>query len=79
VEHGFLRTRDGTFATIDFPGACFTEVFAINPAGVIAGDFCSDVTCYQGFLRTPDGTFTVMQMRAIPTLSIRLGRLPDSC
>ena len=68
VEHGFLRTRDGTFTTIDFPGAFFTEVLAINPAGVIVGDFCNAVTCFQGFVRTPDGTFTVINANAgIPT------------
>jgi len=33
VEHGFLRTKDGAFTTIDPPGAGFTEVIAINPAG----------------------------------------------
>jgi uncharacterized membrane protein len=64
VEHGFLRTRDGTFTTIDLPGAFFTEALAINPAGVIVGDFCNAVTCFQGFLRTPDGTFTVINANA---------------
>jgi hypothetical protein len=64
VEHGFLRTPDGTFTTIDFPGAFFTEGLAINPAGVIVGDFCNAVTCFQGFLRTPDGTFTVINANA---------------
>src|SRR5262245_9624177 len=40
VQHGFLRRRDGTFTTIDVPGASiFTQVFAINPAGVILGAF----------------------------------------
>ena len=64
VEHGFLRTRDGTFTTIDFPGAFFTEALAINPAGVIVGDFCNAVTCFQSFVRTPDGTFTVINANA---------------
>ena len=39
VEHGFVRTPDGTFTTIDFPGADYTEALAINRAGVIVGDF----------------------------------------
>ena len=68
VQHGFLRTRDGTFTTIDYPGAAETQVLAINPAGVIVGDFCNAVTCYQGFVRAPDGTFTVINANAgIPT------------
>ena len=67
-QHGFLRTPDGTFKTIDYPGAQYTDVVAINPAGVIVGDFCNDVTCSQGFLRTPDGTFTVINANAgLPT------------
>ena len=61
-QHGFLRTPDGTFRTIDYPGALYTEVAAINPAGVIVGFFCSD-RCYS-FLRTPDGTFTVINADA---------------
>ena len=64
VEHGFLRTPDGTFTTIDFPGAFVTEVLAINPAGIIVGDFCNAVTCYHGFVRAPDGTFTVFNANA---------------
>ncbi len=68
VEHGFLRTPDGTFTTIDYPGAFFTEALAINATGVIAGDFCNEVTCFQGYVRTPDGTFTVIDANAgIPT------------
>jgi uncharacterized membrane protein len=57
-EHGFLRTPDGTLSTIDAPGAFFTEVLAINPAGVIVGDLCDAATCFRGFVRAPDGTFT---------------------
>jgi hypothetical protein len=58
VKHGFLRTPNGTFTTIDFPGAFSTEVLAINPAGEIVGDFSNAVTSFRGFLRAPDGTFT---------------------
>jgi hypothetical protein len=69
AEHGFLRTQDGAFSTIDVPGATdFTEVTAINPAGAIIGDFCNPSTCYHGFLRTPDGTFDEINANAgIPT------------
>ena len=47
-----------------FPGRVFHEALAINPAGVIVGDFCNAVTCYQGFVRTPDGTFTEINANA---------------
>ena len=57
TEHGFLRTPDGTFTTFDPPGSIFTEVTAINQAGVIIGDFNNGVASH-AFLRTPDGTIT---------------------
>lgn len=75
-QHGFLRTPDGRFRTIDYPGADYTNVVAINPAGVIVGDFCNDVACGQGFLRTPDGTFTVINANAgFPTAINSVGEI----
>lgn len=65
-EHGFLRTKNGVFATIDVPGASFTEVLDINPSGVMVGDFCNQTTCFTGFLRAPDGTVTPIQTPGIP-------------
>ena len=56
--HGFLRTKDGVFTTIDVAGASFTEVLDINASGVIVGDFCNPTTCFTGFLRAPDGSIT---------------------
>ena len=57
-EHGFVRTPDGTFTTFDIPvGSTYTEALAINPAGMITGDYCDDVQC-SAFLRAPDGTVT---------------------
>jgi uncharacterized membrane protein len=35
LTHGFLRTADGTFVTIDYPGAPFTVAGGINSEGVI--------------------------------------------
>jgi predicted membrane protein len=63
TEHGFLRERNGTLTTIDFPGSTFTEVLAINPAGTLIGDFGNN---FQGFLRTPDGTFITTNFPGIP-------------
>jgi hypothetical protein len=64
-RHGFVRTKDDAFTTIDMPGATdFTEVNAINPAGVMVGDFCNPSTCFHGFLRTPDGTFSDINANA---------------
>ena len=52
--HGFLRSPDGTFTTIDLPGASDTDPNAINPAGVITGI----VNFFHGFWRAPNGTFS---------------------
>jgi hypothetical protein len=40
-RHGFLRTRDGTFFTIDPPGSYFTNALGINRRGEIVGRFCT--------------------------------------
>src|SRR6516165_4998929 len=63
VSHGFLRAPDGTFTTIDAPGAGTgfgqgTNPFCINQAGAIAGDYIDASNVPHGFLRAPDGTFT---------------------
>jgi uncharacterized membrane protein len=39
LTHGFLRTAEGSFATIDYPGALFTVAFGINSDGVIVGAY----------------------------------------
>jgi hypothetical protein len=44
-RHGFLRTRDGTFITIDPPGSLFTNVLGINRRGEMVGRFCSVLPC----------------------------------
>jgi hypothetical protein len=57
----FLRARDGTFATFDFPGTTSTAPQAINPAGAITGYYgdAKGKRNYigRGFLRARDGTF----------------------
>jgi uncharacterized membrane protein len=57
TEHGFLLTPGGTLTTFDPPSSIFTEVTAINQAGVIIGDYYNG-TASHGFLRAPDGTVT---------------------
>jgi probable HAF family extracellular repeat protein len=48
--HGFLRSEDGRFVTIDHPQAAkvkggFTEANGINSAGLIVGDYCAALPC----------------------------------
>jgi hypothetical protein len=58
IEHGFLRTPDGTLMTFDPPGSTYTEVTYINNAGAIVGDYFDQNGNNHGFLRAPDGTVT---------------------
>jgi hypothetical protein len=44
-RHGFLRTSDGTFITIDPPDALVTHVLGINRRGEIVGRFCTVLPC----------------------------------
>jgi hypothetical protein len=37
LQHGFLRSDDGTFTTFNGPGSIFTFPASINPAGAITG------------------------------------------
>jgi hypothetical protein len=58
VFHGFLRTREGTFATFEVPGAgigAFQGTFAVgnNPANAVTGYFIDTNGVSHGFLRIP--------------------------
>jgi uncharacterized membrane protein len=54
---GFLRSPDGTFTTIEVPGATDTNASVINPAGAIAGSYVNSIGSF-GFYRSPSGRFT---------------------
>ena len=59
MNHGFLRTGDGTFTTFDVPGAAYTYPTGINSKGEITG-WCETTNGpSRGFLRALDGTFTI--------------------
>jgi hypothetical protein len=51
-EHAFLRSKNGTFTTIDVSGENLTHAVGINRAGVVAGD-SFDGTRFHGFIRMP--------------------------
>jgi len=62
--HGFIRTRDGTFATFDVPGATATVPTAINLDGTVVGWHLVQTdkgTAQLGFIRAPDGEITEFQ------------------
>jgi len=53
VSHGYLRTADGKFKTVDPEGAAGTELLAINNKGVVAGDYVNADGAVFGFLGKP--------------------------
>lgn len=56
--HGFLRSRQGKFTTIDDPNASgYTEIRTINDLGVVAGFYLDASGTPHGFVREPNGFF----------------------
>jgi hypothetical protein len=51
VQHGFLRTPDGSFVTVDPPGSAGTQPESINDSGAITGYYLDANNVYHGFLR----------------------------
>jgi uncharacterized membrane protein len=59
VTHGFLRTPDGKFKTIDVPGKGNNTVpIALNLEGAVVGYYLDSSSQFHAFLRSPDGQFT---------------------
>jgi len=56
--HAFLRSPNGSFTTVDPPGAALAFAWSISPGGAITGVFGRSASdSYHGFLRNPDGTY----------------------
>jgi hypothetical protein len=58
VFHGYLRSPDGAFTTIDPTGTVFTVLAGITPDGTASGYFGDASNVGHGFVRSPDGTIT---------------------
>jgi probable HAF family extracellular repeat protein len=56
TRRGFVL-RDGVYSTFDVPGAAFTDIFAINNAGGMAGEYLDFDGLIYGFLFSPDRGF----------------------
>jgi uncharacterized membrane protein len=61
--HGFVRSRNGEFTTIDVPDALFTVAEGINNAGTIVGVY-GDNDGFHGFVRSRNGDFTTIDLGA---------------
>jgi hypothetical protein len=55
--HGFVLLHDGTFVSIDVPGAAFTEVWALDRRGRITGRYAGVDGLFHVFQRGSDGLF----------------------
>jgi hypothetical protein len=56
-EQGFLRSVDGSFAVIRFPGAKWTSSTTINNSGKIAGTYADAAGTTHGFTRDAGGNY----------------------
>ena len=57
VSHGFVRSTEGAFTTVDVPDYSGTTPISLNLEGAIVG-FASDQNgVFHGFVRHPDGRF----------------------
>jgi hypothetical protein len=52
--HGFLRSAQGEFTSIDFPGATLTRAFGINTNGDIVGTYVAGGVQH-AFVRSAQG------------------------
>jgi len=77
LGHGFLRSPDGIFTTIDVPGAVDgTSPASINDEGMITGTYYDVSGVGHGFLRRIDRTFATFD--APGALSGMIGTFPTS-
>jgi uncharacterized membrane protein len=62
VSHGFLRSGDGSYTPIDYPGASSTSVTAINARGDIVGSYMGGGVT-RGFLLS-EGNYSTIDLSA---------------
>jgi hypothetical protein len=53
VQHGYLRTAEGTYVTFDPSGSIYTQPESINDSGVITGFYIDANDIFHGFLAIP--------------------------
>lgn len=60
IRHGYVRSEDGFFTTLDVPGFTFTVAFGINDSGQIVGAYRDADGIRHGFLRMVDGSYITL-------------------
>jgi len=86
LNHGFLRSPEGEFITLDAPGAKSiaaagygTVPESINDAGAVTGHYIDARDVTHGFVRSPGGKFTALDAPgASSTAAFGYGTLPES-
>jgi hypothetical protein len=86
VSHGFLRSPEGEFITLDAPGASSAEgsfdgtfPSSINNDGTITGSFIDSKDLNHGFLRSPRGEFIAFDAPGAKSLAAAgYGTVPES-
>lgn len=53
VQHGYLRTPEGSFVTIDPSGSVYTQPESVNDSGVITGFYIDGNNIFHGFIAKP--------------------------
>ena len=65
-DHGFVYSN-GTFITIDVPGATFTQAISINDSGQVAGGYYNNGPGH-GFIATPNCAVSIDSLTATPAV-----------
>ena len=88
VDHGLIRSPDGTLTTFDVPGAgtgsyqgsgCPGCHRGLNQSGAIAGTYIDANSVQHGFLRSPQGKFTTFDAPGAGTSSGQGTGCPSDC
>ncbi len=86
MSHGFLRSPEGKFSTLDAPGASsavgsFDGTFpsSINYGGTITGNFIDSKDLNHGFIRSPSGEFITFDAPGAKSVAAAgYGTIPES-
>ena len=75
VAHGFIRSADGNYTTIDVPymEAAGTQVYGINHRGTAVGWWFEANGVYHGYLRDDHGDFTTFDVPGAAPLQSQAG------
>lgn len=53
LPHGFVRTANGTWIPLDYPGSKYTAIYGINNGGTVCGSYTNYDSTSHSFIATP--------------------------